>query len=463
MSTSSFVWMSDVHYDPHFGTSKAFRANARYCGNATTVRYGCDAPWTLIQSGIQAVASHNPVFVVVTGDYSRHGLDQVSNSTHAVSEIVRKVTMELQTNLSPETIILPVLGNNDVLPDYYLDVVDRKSSQLESIGDTLLVLNVLTHEEASLFRYGGYYARTIGQVRLLCLNTVIYSIEHTPKLPSYNTDPYDQFTWMDQELQTNENVYILGHIPPTISSYRHDNMWDEKYRLIFEQIVQKHASKIKAQLFGHFHTNEFRIFSPDMCLFIGPSITPVYNSNPAFQVIHYQISSGQLEDMDTYVFNISGPATTNWTKLNSFVQEYELDDLTPSSIQKGIIDPLRNSNQTVLKKFLFNFKSGFFSHSMQACLSGGVDSCSKDWLCTLRSNTNKNYMECMNTGHEQADTTKILLASSGVVVLLVFLCLYLPCCQRRAFQYNKPSDETILDHGRTVPPKAVAAEEHEII
>ena len=417
-----------------------------------------------------AVASHNSSFVVITGDYSRHALDQVADSeSHAQLPILRNVTRELERNLSPGTIILPVLGNNDVLPDYYLDIVaNSKSSQLKWIGDTLLELEVLSEEEATLFRYGGYYARTIGNVRIVCLNTVIYSVEHTPKIPDFNSDPLDQFTWLQRELESNDNVYIMGHIPPTISSYGHDDMWDEKYRLLYQEIVQMYASKIRAHLFGHFHDNEFRALpSTTLSTFVGPSITPVYNNNPAYQVIQYQTSNGQLEDMDLYIFNLSDSSATSWTKLYSMVEEYNLDDLTLSSIQKGIIDPIHDQDSIVLTKFLFNYKCGVYSHYMQTCLESGIDSCSVDWYCTLTSNSSAVFNECRYGVQERdshvADATKIVLALVGMAALACFLYMYLPCCRRRAHDYDVPDVVHVEDEQRSPAVMPTVMNENEII
>ena len=459
--------MSDIHYDPYFGTPKAFATpTTTTCANATVAQYGCDSPWSLIQSAMLDVASRNPSFVIVTGDYTRHAMDQVSDSeSDAQLPIIRNVTMELQANLSPGTTILPVLGNNDVLPDYYLDVVamDRNSSQLKWLGDTLLDLQVISEDEATLFRYGGFYARTIGQIRIVCLNTVVYSVYHTPKVPDFNSDPYGQFTWLQRELESNENVYIVGHIPPTISSYAHDDMWDERYRLLYEQIVQMHASSIRAQLFGHFHDIEFRVLATtNLSMFLGPALTPAYNNNPAYQVIHYQTSNGQLEDMDSYILNLSDPSATGWSKLSSMREEYGLEDLSPSSIQKDIIDLIHDQDTLVLTKFLFNYKCGVYSHSMQTCLESGVDSCSMDWYCTMTCNSSAAFTACRygvrQDGSHLSDATKIVLVLVGFAALGCFLYLYLPCCRRRAHDYDVPD----AVHVEEVPVSTTAEKSHEV-
>ncbi|KAI2496170.1 endopolyphosphatase [Fragilaria crotonensis] len=446
--SSSFVWMSDIHYDPHFGTPKAFAMSTSTCSNGTTTttstttaKYGCDSPWSLIQSAMASVASHNSSFVVITGDSSRHGLDQVADSvSQALLPILWNVTRELQANLSPGTIILPVLGNNDVLPDYYLDIVeDPNSSQLKLIGDTLLDLGVISEDEATLFRYGGYYARTIGNIRV-------------------------------RELQSYDNVYIVGHIPPTVSSYGHKDMWDEKYRLLYHEIVEMYASKIRAQLFGHFHDIEFRVVpSTTLLTFLGPAITPVYNNNPAYQVIHYQTSNGLLEDVDSYILNLSDTSATGWSKLYSTVEEYDLDDLSISSIQKGIIDPIHNQDPVVLTKFLFNYKCGVYSHYMQTCLESGVDSCSMDWYCTFTTNSSDAFNECRYgapqhpSGGHVPDAAKIALAVVGMAALACILYLYLPCCRRRAHDYDVPDVVHVEDVQRSPTVTPTTANDNELI
>ena len=490
--SSSFVWMSDIHFDPYFGMPQAYSSSStnNLCSSSTTTQdetaitaqFGCDSPWNLIQSAILEVSSHDPTFVVLTGDFSRHELDRVDSNQGrdgAVSQILGNITLELQAQLSPGTILVPVLGNNDVLPDYFLNVVDHESPQLKWIADTLLDLNVLSTEEAELFRYGGYYARTIGEIRLICLNTVVYSVEHTPRLPLYNSDPYDQFTWLEQELQSHKNVYILGHIPPTISSYAHDDMWDERFRLIYEQIVQLYASNIRAQFFGHFHDNEFRLLpSTNLLMFLGPSITPIYHSNPAFQVVHYQTTDGALVDIDYHVFNLSDPTATNWTRLHSFGKEYDLDSLTSSSIQTRIIDPIHDQNAQVITKFLFNYKYGIYnSNAMETCLENGWESCSQDWYCTFTSNSSTSFHNCrfgsslVTHNSHLPDGIKIVLAVLGILALSCCLYLYLPCCsyqRRRAHIYDipdvAPQDDVVSPQmARTKPTVTKDEEENEII
>jgi sphingomyelin phosphodiesterase acid-like 3 len=413
---NTFAWLSDIHYDPFYGSSQAFGNNDTCKSNTQVPFYGCDSPWQLIENAISALADQSPLFVLVTGDFARHGMDQLPNSSMYMADILSKVTLELQRKLEPETTILPLLGNNDVIPDYYIDIADKKHMKIFS--DTFLNLSVISNDEAEQLSNGGYYGRTMGNFRILCLNTVIYSIAHQPKLPNYNNDPFDQFTWMEIELQQHDNIYLIGHIPPTISSYFFEDMWEERYRKIYESLTEKYSSKIRMQLFGHFHSNEFRMHGKNLTLFLGPSITPVYNNNPAFQIVHFDASDGALVDIETFIYNLSDSVSDNWTKLSSFRQHYGLEDMLRDGIKKGILDPMLKKNETVLRQFLFSYKYGTYSRSMQLCLSRGIDACSRQWYCILTSNSQASYNVC-----QRGEQRNMVLSENAMLVLICSIAL----------------------------------------
>ncbi len=89
-STGEFVWFSDLHWDPEYGTPKAKKHLAGApCQNADAPKfgaYGCGSPKALVESSIAEAAlasGGNPDFILLTGDLLRHdkelaGLDAVS-------------------------------------------------------------------------------------------------------------------------------------------------------------------------------------------------------------------------------------------------------------------------------------------------------------------------------------------------------------------------------------------------
>lgn len=81
MATSeheTFLWFSDIHFDPYFATSQGYSADD-VC-NITSLpsigKHGCDSPEALVRSAFQAAANVvasapvKPSFIIVTGDSS---------------------------------------------------------------------------------------------------------------------------------------------------------------------------------------------------------------------------------------------------------------------------------------------------------------------------------------------------------------------------------------------------------
>lgn len=124
-----------------------------------------------------------------------------------------------------------------------------------------------------------------------------------------STDPAKELQWLIYELQQaedkGEKVHIIGHIPPGAADCM--RVWSRNYY----QIVERYESTIKAQFFGHTHADEFAVFydskehrmilitlklstmidisiseRPTSVAFIGPSVTPYENYNPAYRLYY---------------------------------------------------------------------------------------------------------------------------------------------------------------------------------
>ena len=77
--------MSDVHYDPYYATSQAFKSsfykhvNCDSVGTQPLGQYGCDTPTTLIDTALQyavnITSGKEPTFIIISGDSVRHGVD----------------------------------------------------------------------------------------------------------------------------------------------------------------------------------------------------------------------------------------------------------------------------------------------------------------------------------------------------------------------------------------------------
>jgi sphingomyelin phosphodiesterase acid-like 3 len=339
-----FLWLSDVHLDPMYGTPLAFAASYypdADCGAGMSAdadddaaapyyfgRYGCDSPPALVGGALDAAIEafettssggeeggggrrQRPSLVIVTGDAIRHGIDQIfsggdfsegaeskaDNGTTTTSseakagdeagdeaasapwheaamdeagKVVRSFASIMRTSF-PDSVIVYALGNNDVVPDYYLALFDDvvvdddgvareegiatiptpgTAGMLGVLYDALVVggdddddddddVSILTSADASTFLAGGYYSRTIhdGSLVVLSLNTILYSSFHEPIMRHRDIDdPGGQFAWMRKilsgcrrEVETCRSAMIVGHVPPAMGSFRHQQLWREGY------------------------------------------------------------------------------------------------------------------------------------------------------------------------------------------------------------------------------------------
>ena len=92
----------------------------------------------------------------------------------------------------------------------------------------------LGDDDRLTFLRGGYYLREVhgDRVVILCLNTVLYSSNFLPR-PEHVGDPGGQFEWMDNVLagcqREGKKAILVGHIPPSLGSFRHSQLWKEMY------------------------------------------------------------------------------------------------------------------------------------------------------------------------------------------------------------------------------------------
>lgn len=457
------MWLSDLHLDPYYGTKlAASHKNGSNCSlpNNATIRehpygqVGCDAPPSLLELALQHASkarkssanadgssSSSIDFVLITGDFARHEMDELlSDPTQdlqvydTVETILSTCIQTIQQNL-PNVPIFPVLGNNDVVPDYYLEDADDSSDEpsdtdtntkpppfldshsgnsnlpdphemLQSIANGLAETFV-DDDEFSAFVQGGYFSRLVplssSSILVLSLNTILYSTRHEPYSKD-DPDPYGQFEWMKSQLRRVAaspsnivGIYLAGHIPPSIGSYRHSQLWHGEYLQEFSTILQDYAQgkynpqgdttarppPILGNFYGHVHTEEFRLLQYGLegeknsksenplesggsttnasnttssiatskseplvvPVLVTSSITPIYGSNPSYRLVEYSDETGALLDYKTHYLDLDKTVVTDntdsngqqddpWIALPSFAQDYGVPDLSLNSFQK---------------------------------------------------------------------------------------------------------------------------------
>lgn len=291
-----FLWFSDFHFDPHYSTSQAViskyypDADCNNEGASSIGSYGCDSPRSLVRAALEhaikitaARTPSSPAFVIVSGDSIRHGVDQLfsrnrNNHTSAANAAVEQAArapwhlqamdtvgdilndlISMVQLAFPQAEIIVSVGNNDVVPDYYLQLQNEDTplgSHMTAADSGMVGVifnalsnhansatseaqpngspNILTPNDEQTFLRGGYYSRNFhdGTLTVLSLNTVLYSGNFSPA-PKNEDDPGWQFQWMRKMLsycrENGTQAIIVGHLPPAVGSFRHTQIWKDIY------------------------------------------------------------------------------------------------------------------------------------------------------------------------------------------------------------------------------------------
>ena len=444
----SFLWLSDIHLDPFYGRAEAVQhKNSDYCTLDSALQShpygqaGCDSPLVLVQAALTEAAAQTvrPDFVVISGDFCRHGNDRLADPLMDTEDILSNLSATIQSTFAALSIV-PNLGNNDVTPDYYLDLEETANNTLLAMVTAGLAPLLASNEERSTFSKGGYLARNVTEtITVLSLNTLMYSTNHQPD-QSYLQDPLGQFKWLETQLEllasssstTKRVVYIIGHIPPALGSFRHTQLWHEHYLDRYFSILASYPESIIAgQLFGHLHSDEFRLVEPTMStntnasrsfpLFLGSSITPIFGANPSWRVVEYESDTGHILDYTSYYMDLNEnnasdqPASSSsptWIRTLSFRESFEVADLSSASLRRILSDlTMGDDNSTVWESLLS--RQRVYAAEMSPC----AVQCRLEWICTIQSTTTREYNMCLAAGGTSASYWQSL--SSFQIVLIV--------------------------------------------
>lgn len=132
-------------------------------------------------------------------------------------------------------------------------------------------------------------------------------------------DPFGQFAWLNATLARlqaqGKFAYIAGHIAPIVDSYGGNPQWHPHYIATYKSIVGQYAGVVKAQVFGHVHSVEFRVAPASIDaattgfelvpLFVSGSISPLFGNNPSFMVWDYDPTTFEVLDYAVYGTNLS--------------------------------------------------------------------------------------------------------------------------------------------------------------
>ena len=180
---------------------------------------------------------------------------------------------------------------------------------------------------------------------------------------------------------------------------------------------------ITAQLFGHLHTDEFRVgladegsdslsnisVIPSMTtpILLGPSITPLHGNDPSIRLVKYGSRSDtdnpqyKLLDYDSHSFSMG--EENQWSKLYTFSEAYSIasnqikENGLSSEVFRTIVQSMGDEGgkeSPLLESYRFFLQSGAGGNECDS-------QCRDELLCIFQSATSSGY-EDLGIGQSRA-------------------------------------------------------------
>jgi sphingomyelin phosphodiesterase acid-like 3 len=399
------LFLSDIHFDPLRDPIKAPRLDAAPVEEWAAILASPDSPTRdadyaainarcpikplldpddrLLHSALDAIQTQaratHARFAVLSGDISGHQYDCRYNllfpkATHAqFLSFVLKTEQYVLTNLRAALPAIPIyitFGNDDTAcHDNSLSPRDDDFlAQAASLAaDTLPKLD----QAAALRTFPrGYYAASlpIPHTRILVLDDVYQmasyktcSAQANPSAPqdpaAAKTGQDAQLAWLTTQLKQarrlHQQTWVLAHVPPGVnawSSYNqnHPNVCAGAPPTTFladdrlNDLLVSNADVIRLALFGHSHTDEFRLLKSDPDSPAGvpakilPSISPVFAELPSFTLAKIDPHTATLKDYTVVMASNATGLDATWTPTYTFSDTYHVPDFSPDSLTQLI-------------------------------------------------------------------------------------------------------------------------------
>ena len=334
-----FLFLSDIHLDTF----------------SDTTSYGLDTGmglWKIFLKEVDSLlgSSNPPQFVVYTGDLPAHYTCSTPNCYLPAGErqIHNRNLSTILTGLRNlvtrhHTPLFYIPGNNDGLAGNYYSFADENNNTAFSlISETVNPYPALNINQTGTMApcmisnshptMGYYSARAIEGLRIIALNTVMFSKKFNPVDGTHPPeDGKEQLNWLSTELkdaaEKGDKVYLAMHIPPGLDAYAYSKnpdkagMWvqvpDSQSNLLngFLSLVSQYQNTITGILFGHTHMDELRrLYDPagthiTEVAISCPGLTPQHMNNPGFKIVQFDRQTMELMDFTTYY---TQPAAQSW-------------------------------------------------------------------------------------------------------------------------------------------------------
>ncbi len=431
-----FISTSDIHFNPFYDGSLVLSLMVtdytkwdsifKLSPSKAISEDGADANYALFVSALGAMRKTNPKpqYIIVTGDFLAHNftgklVNQVPDTSLQKAFINNTIrfTAYMFNKYFPNTVILPVLGNNDsYCGDYDMSPQNPFLNMFAKAWVPLQRNNSKAKDSmfVAQFSRGGYYSFTPkgdpGH-KLLMLNTIFFSRKYMNTCEGGDTSTtsggINEMKWLENELQANatlgakaNKLWLAYHIPPGIDVYGSTRpgivspMWDSGYNRRFLGFLNTYSANITANFAGHTHMDDFRVLynaekKPVSFVRITPSISRSNGNYPGFQVFSYSTGGYALTNYKTYYLNATTTdSATAWALEYDFGQQYGI-----SGINAVSLDALRSKLASDV-----NSQNSFMKYYEVSNLRH-VNSLRRNWQCYWCGTgelTATDYTNCVN-------------------------------------------------------------------
>lgn len=339
---SQFLFISDIHLNTL----------------SDTTDYNLDTGtglWKIFLTKVDSIlgGANAPSFAVYTGDLPGHYscasdcyLEPGSRESHNRDlTTILKGLRELFTRHHTPFFYVP--GNNDALAGDYYSFADKQNmTPFSLVPDSMNPYPALNVNQTgntapcmvsnSHPTMGYYSARPVDGLRLIGLNTVMYSKNFIAVDGTNQTDDGNaQMEWLGTELKDardkGEKVLITMHIPPGNDAYKYGknpanaSMWVRNtgpgvsWENRFLSLIDQYQNSVSGILYGHTHMDEIRRLYDSTgnqvtaVAISCPGVTPQHNNNPGFKLVLFDKINKELIDFTTFYTLPSAVAWGNLT------------------------------------------------------------------------------------------------------------------------------------------------------
>jgi sphingomyelin phosphodiesterase acid-like 3 len=440
--------LSDIHFDPLRDPGKAIRLNAAAVGQWQSILASPDTPtaeadyadinrscpikplvdpdfrlWQSALSAIhaQAFAPGPPVrFAVLAGDLVGHQFDCRYKFLfpHATPQefrgFVEKTAAFVVDGLRSALPRIPIyitLGNDDtgchdnsLTPgeDEFLRFAARLVASTLPAADRADALRDFPH---------GYYAASLppplNHTRIFVLDDVFEMTSYRTCTGNYApTAQNAQLSWLaaqlDQARARHEQAWVVAHVPPGINAYSTFN--SRIYGLDIDvcrggtpisflstdelaQLLAINADVVRLAIFGHSHSDEFRLLKPSLGLpeltvhatisgplrpeqqnagvpvKIIPSISPVFAELPSFTLARIDPRTAALDDYTVILASNSTGTDTAWSASYTFSSAYHASGFTPAELARltAAMEADKAGRNPVSRTYMQEYRHYFFN------------------------------------------------------------------------------------------------------